>query len=102
MKNLENIHNIADTGAMPPEEISAAETAQPADQPTAEDQAVSPSDISRMIEEAEQRGYLRGRNEKITETVMSPDNSQPEACEEDCEDSCPSFLAHIRPGFWEQ
>lgn len=95
MENLENIHNIADTGTMPPEEGQAVNPGPGTDSTTA--------DMARLIEEAEQRGYLRGRNEKITETVMPPDRMTAESDDdEDIEDSCPSFLAHIRPGFWGQ
>lgn len=94
MENLENIHNIADTGTMPPDEGHGAGAASESDS--------TATDMARLIEEAEQRGYLRGRNEKITETVMSPESIGPADDEDDAENSCPSFLAHIRPGFWEQ
>lgn len=48
-----------------------------------------PSDIARLIAEAEERGYQRALSEQ---TAAAPDDS---------DDSCPSFLAHIRPGFWD-
>ena len=64
--------------------------------------------ISRLIEEAEQRGYLRGRNEQIEDFLMRHDNDPfglPDGFASDLDslvdDSCPDFLTHIRPDFWD-
>lgn len=58
-------------------------------------------DMARLIEEAEQRGYIRGRNERIEEIVIKPlePDGDPKADGDD--DSCPEFLSRLRPGFWD-
>ncbi len=59
-------------------------------------------ELRRLIEEAEQRGYIRGRNEQIEQLVMQPlddDPTLPPAYSDS--DSCPSFLANIRPSIWD-
>ena len=102
MNNLENIHNIADGGeaAELPEQTDSTPTdsAAPVPVPVSDTSPTINTDLTRLLEEAEQRGYLRGRNEVISETVMQPSEL---SAESDDEDSYPSFLAHIRPGFWE-
>ncbi len=93
MENLENIHNIADTAEQDAEETISADAAA---------ETTPAGDMARLIEEAEQRGYLRGRNEKIAETIGLPDEiADPKNDNEYSEEPCPSFLAHIRPGFWD-
>lgn len=97
MENLENIQNIVDS----PESLeSHDEIASPVTEPAAPAPS-SDADLSRLIAEAEQRGYLRGRNEQIEATVMKqPDDlcAAPSAGQDDC---YPGFLSHIRPDFWD-
>lgn len=74
------------------------------EQPAGEETAV---DIDALVAEAEQRGYLRGRNERISEELDAPalygipggddaDKSQ----EEDPNNPC-GFLSYIRPSVWD-
>lgn len=70
--------------------------------------SVSQDDLRLLIAEAEQRGYLRGRNEQIEELLMKPDDDLyglPDGFDSDldnlADDSCPGFLSHIRSDFWD-
>lgn len=88
---------------VPVEEQSQTPSDQQPDSPQ-DDTRPDADEIERMIAEAEQRGYLRGRNEQIEELLMRPDSdSMPdEFCALDVnDDSCPGFLANIRPDFWD-
>lgn len=55
-----------------------------------------PADLSRLLDEAEQRGYLRGRNEAITEQI-----SRPGLWEEPDTSSRVTILDNLRPGIWD-
>ncbi len=91
MENLEKNQNIVETSVTDcDKKLTDAPTVDDTQQ---QDPAVTP-DIARLISEAEQRGYIRGRNESIDSLVIDDDNISDD-------DSCPSFLAHIRPGFWD-
>ena len=87
------------------ETISNTEELQP--ETTAENNAGAGQDtagLERLLEEAEQRGYLRGRNERIEQEVMNPLAAPAPADDSgdgDDDETCPSFLAHLRPGFWD-
>lgn len=96
MENLENIQNIAEP----------AESLEHHDETTAPaGEAAAPADgdpeIARLIAEAEQRGYLRGRNEQIEATMMEQPDTAGSPQRDASEDSCPGFLSHIRPDFWD-
>ncbi len=66
-----------------------------------------------LIAEAEQRGYLRGRNEALAESLSRPammaePGVGPEAASAPAAPSSPltddlssSFLSHIRPSVWD-
>lgn len=86
-----------------PEE-SAPEAANEPDEQTAEvtaaAAAVPVDEVERLVAEAEQRGYLRGRNETIEAEVM-PAPAPSASDDSTVGESCPSFLAHLRPGFWD-
>lgn len=62
-------------------------------------------DIDRLIAEAEQRGYLRGRNEAIEETMASPalwENTRlTRAREMEEPDPASLFLSRLRPDVWD-
>lgn len=108
MENLDNIQPIPETEISGNSNLSAL--SEPSDNPGSSDNS-EPSEISdlsdnpevrRLIEEAEQRGYIRGRNEQIEQVVMQPlddDPTLPPAYSDS--DSCPSFLANIRPSIWD-
>lgn len=100
MKNLENIHNIADSSTDDIADSPATDIA-PVTEPTpppVEESIPSPPHIDEqtalLIAEAEQRGYIRGRNEAIDALLIDEPL-------DGYDDSCPSFLADIRPGFWD-
>lgn len=108
MENLDNIQPIPETEISGNSNLSAL--SELSDNPESSDNS-GPSEISdlsdnpevrRLIEEAEQRGYIRGRNEQIEQVVMQPlddDPTLPPAYSDS--DSCPSFLANIRPSIWD-
>lgn len=67
-------------------------------------------DISAMISEAEERGYLRGRNEVIEQMMQQPplfsnqariNLQQERTTPYDEDDPTRDFLAHIRPQVWD-
>lgn len=61
-------------------------------------------DIATLIAEAEQRGYLRGRNEAASEMMERPAMWQP-ACPDSpagrLTSAADSFLSGLRPGVWD-
>ncbi len=84
-------------------EESAPEAANESDEKAAEVTAAAAipfDEVERLVAEAEQRGYLRGRNETI-ETEVMPAPAPSAADDSTVGESCPSFLAHLRPGFWD-
>ncbi len=85
-------------------EESAPEAANEPDEKAAEVTAAAAAvpidEVERLVAEAEQRGYLRGRNETIEAEVM-PAPAPSAADDSTVGESCPSFLAHLRPGFWD-
>lgn len=93
MENLENIQNIVDSPELleSHDEQSAEAAAPPA----------ADHEISRLIAEAEQRGYLRGRNEQIEATVMKQPDATCNPQRDSADDCYPGFLSHIRPDFWD-
>ncbi len=97
----ESVETVADEAAA---EESAPEDANEPDEKgaevTAAAAAVPVDEVERLVAEAEQRGYLRGRNETIEAEVM-PAPAPSAADDSTVGESCPSFLAHLRPGFWD-
>lgn len=85
-------------------EESAPEAANESDGQVAEvidsAESMTMEEVERLVAEAEQRGYLRGRNETIEAEVM-PAPAPSAADDSTVGESCPSFLAHLRPGFWD-
>lgn len=83
---------------------TAGNNAPTVDAAAAQAPTYSDEEISRLIEEARAEGYLRGRNEKIEEwlqtTAPESDDFFDSGIADD--DSCPGFLAHISPGFWDE
>lgn len=78
------------------------QTAQPAAAEPA-DESFNPEEVRRLVEEAEHRGYIRGRNENIGELVDRRFGNEATSPADDDEtiESYPSFLAHIRPSIWD-
>ncbi len=92
MENLENIQNIPDMPETLDENSEASEPRQPAE---ADNQTAA--DIDRLIAEAEQRGYIRGCKDHAAEMAAKAAATDDIVSEE----SCPGFLAHLRPDFWD-
>lgn len=76
------------------------EPAEPTEDPAAQQR--------RLLEDAERRGYLKGRNEMINRMMDSPQLfadlarlSSPESPEPARDNPADSFLAHIRPRIWD-
>lgn len=68
----------------PPEAASQPEVEQP------------DAEVEALIAEAEQRGYLRGRNEAAAEMMNRPGMWQP------TEPKVTTFLSGLRPGVWDR
>lgn len=96
----EPAETAADEGAEEPAPEAANESARQTAEVTAAAAAVPIDEVERLVAEAEQRGYLRGRNETIEAEVM-PAPAPSAADDSTVGESCPSFLAHLRPGFWD-
>lgn len=70
-------------------------------------QAAEP-DIARLLADAEQRGYLRGLNERAAQAMDTPRlwanprrMAQEEQLAAEADDPDFGFLTHIRPGVWD-
>ena len=97
MENLEENNTITEISEL----SEHSETSENSEHSEHSEISNSP-ELRRLIEEAEQRGYIRGRNEQIEQLVMQPlddDPTLPPAYSDS--DSCPSFLANIRPSIWD-
>lgn len=88
-------------------EADAAEAAAPAEVPESHESTETPEapDIETLLAEAEQRGYLRGRNEAIEASMHTPallENSRlTRARALEAPDPASLFLSRIRPGVWD-
>lgn len=100
---MENQENLQPTDCNAPKEAKIAENLTPNDAPDTIQVTYDATKVRQMIEEAEKRGYLRGRNEQIEAWLMTPESNAPGSSFDICndDDSCPEFLSHIRPGFWD-
>ncbi|MCM1483833.1 MAG: hypothetical protein NC043_05820 [Muribaculaceae bacterium] len=101
MENTENTElcpaAVADESvSVPAVPAPESDTAQPAE-PSA--------DIASLLAEAEQRGYLRGLNERAAESMNTPRLwENPRRTEQEAAygpDADYGFLANIRPGVWD-
>ena len=96
METTENPINL-------PDEAELDQSAQlvQSDQP----EETSSPDVDRLVAEAEQRGYLRGRNEAISEAMTSRplwENSRlTEARALEQPDPASLFLSRLRPDVWD-
>lgn len=80
----------------------ATDKAEDADAGETSDSEITPA-IQALIDEAENRGYLRGRNESI-EALMQPAAGQGQPTEIPDADAMsePLILNHIRPSIWDR
>lgn len=90
-----------------PEPEATEEAPAPAEAPESHESTETPeaTDIEALLAEAEQRGYLRGRNEAIEASMHTPallENSRlTRARALEAPDPASLFLSRIRPGVWD-
>lgn len=90
-----------------PEPEATEEAPAPAEAPESHESKETPeaTDIEALLAEAEQRGYLRGRNEAIEASMHTPallENSRlTRARALEAPDPASLFLSRIRPGVWD-
>ena len=94
-----------DVEITPDAEIIEENETTPETEPTKETEETTPlPDIASLLAEAEERGYLRGRNEKIAMEMRSPSlwetMREPEH-KSDREKPQPLILNHLRPSVWD-
>lgn len=88
--------------AGPDVDVAASAAPAPSASQTAE------PDIARLLADAEQRGYLRGLNERAAQAMDTPRlwanprrMVQEEQLAAEADDPDFGFLTHIRPGVWD-
>ena len=90
-----------------PEPEATEEAPAPAEAPESHESKETPEapDIEALLAEAEQRGYLRGRNEAIEASMHTPallENGRlTRARALEAPDPASLFLSRIRPGVWD-
>ena len=94
-----------DVKITPDAEITEENETIPEIVPAEETEETTPlPDIASLLAEAEERGYLRGRNEKIAMEMRSPSlwetMRKPEHMP-DREKPQPLILNHLRPSVWD-
>ena len=94
-----------DVEITPDDEITEENETIPEIVPAEEVEETTPlPDIATLVAEAEERGYLRGRNEKIAMEMRSPSlwetMREPEHMP-DYEKPQPLILNHLRPSVWD-
>ena len=98
-EQTESLQIETETAANQPEqgegEPSLTETAAPEEGGT-----IKQTEIEAMLAEAEQRGYLRGRNEQIEKLMASPQIEEA-GIEEAPGETYPMILSNIRPSIWD-
>lgn len=100
-------------GTQPEEETATAsdvEATAPEESPEHEEtpaSGIDETEVARLVAEAEERGYLHGRNEAIAERMEQPalwENTagQPSPAADDrAADYASLFLSELRPGVWD-
>lgn len=87
--------DMADQPAPQPADTQPETAGQPSPSPT-------PDELAAMLAEAEQRGYLRGRNEQITLAMKAPALWQePDNAAGQHDEFQPAILANLRPSIWD-
>lgn len=83
--------------------VAELSTPEPLPEPQAAQPAPDESEIAAMIAEAEERGYLRGRNEAIENALSGPGLWQLATDEGEPVDSLPEvpILQALRPSVWD-
>lgn len=65
-------------------------------------EAVTPTEVESLVAEAEQRGYVRGRNERIELEMHQPPMWNGDVPESNERESQPSILNNMRRSVWEK
>lgn len=86
-----------------PEAVTEAVAEEPAatateDEPTA---VLTPEELDRLVSEAEERGYLRGRNEAVETLMNRPGHRKPAETEDDDGDDAVMILREMRRSVWD-
>lgn len=112
----ENISSPAadEEAALQPSTAEAPDAEESSAEPNSEEitparAMLTADDIGRMLAEAEQRGYLRGRNERAEAMINRPllfENPRrtepaPDADRPSAEGLTEGFLTGLRPGVWD-
>lgn len=103
-QNLEITSDTEITAVETPIEEVNPETATPVqdtEAETAENAALTPESVAKLIEEAEERGYLRGRNESVDALMERAVTSQPPNEAYDDEDDPVMILKEMRRSVWD-
>lgn len=117
-KFIENEKNSRDITPVVPEpeteisdesksETEQPETSQPEEAeteaaPEEAPAAPTPEEIEQMVAEAEQRGYLRGRNEQIEQLMEAPTGYETETLGESGHlQGEPMILGSLKPSIWD-
>ena len=83
-------------------ETPQAEEAETEAAPEEAPAAPTPEEIEQMVAEAEQRGYLRGRNEQIEQLMEAPTGYETEALGEGGPlQGEPMILGNLKPSIWD-
>lgn len=100
MEHTDETTEVHDTLAA--EDAPAQEQAQQPE-PEQEPQPAQPDiDIDALVREAEQRGYLRGRNEQIALAMQQPTHwESPDTPAAAAAEPVPTILANMRRSVWD-
>lgn len=83
-------------------ETPQAEEAETEAAPEEAPAAPTPEEIEQMVAEAEQRGYLRGRNEQIEQLMEAPTGYKTETLGEGGPlQGEPMILGNLKPSIWD-
>lgn len=96
-------NDAATEGNITEAEAEPAATQEPTEPSTPpESPAPSADELAAMLAEAEQRGYLRGRNEQIELAMRAPSlwHESAPPCDDAAEELQPAILANLRPSVW--
>lgn len=96
---------IEEVNDMPVTEMTeTTETVPEPAKTTADDEpeaVLTPNDIDRMVNEAEERGYLRGRNEAVEALMNRPARQKPTEPDDDDGDDPVMILREMRRSVWD-
>jgi len=85
-----------------PEVATSATDPAPDPSPTPATEPEPAPGMDELLQQAEQRGYLRGRNETIERLMAAPSMWQPASgAPEAPTESVPTILQNIRPCIWD-